>query len=342
MSRSLSALQAIVLGLAILAGLGLAVGGLFAIGSDYWPWNDHFYLRVGFKQARGIEKGTRVRVQGVDAGEVIAVAPPAKPGDGVTVTLRLAGHWRDGGLIRTNATAQIVSEGMVGGKVIDIHPGTEDAAAAANDALLRSEPTIELADALGRVNKLLEAIEGEKGKVGSLVESTTNLIRQGQDTMESIQDVTEAVKRAPIVRSYVEDAQALLVRPNCERNQKVFAAAELFEPGRAQLTAQGQQRLDEVGRWANGLAHDGSEVVVVAYADPKTTNAVYASTLTRQQSEAVLNYLKDRHKVHKTGWVSWRSAKALGLGIKAPPPEPGQESSPAPARVEVLVFVPQK
>jgi outer membrane protein OmpA-like peptidoglycan-associated protein len=160
--------------------------------------------------------------------------------------------------------------------------------------------------------------------------------------MESIQGLTDGVKRVPIVRNYVEDAQALLVRPNAECNQWVLPENTLFEPGRAQLTAPGKQRLDEIARRVNELKHDGSEVVVVAYADPKATSATFAQTLTRQQSDAVLTYLKDTHGVHKMGWLSSRPVKALGLGTKSAPADPSRPNDLPPARIEVLVFVPQK
>jgi hypothetical protein len=61
--------------------------------------------------------------------------------------------------------------------------------------------------------------------------------------------------------------------------------------------------------------------------------------LTQEQSKAVLEYLKDKHKIHKLGVVSWRKATTLGMGVN-PPPTKERETLPAP-RVEVLVFVPQ-
>jgi phospholipid/cholesterol/gamma-HCH transport system substrate-binding protein len=345
-SRSLTRLQAILLGLVILTGLGLTVGGLFAVGSKYWPWNDTFDLRVPFPRA--VEVGTRVRVQGIDAGEVAEVGPPSKPGEPVMLTLRLAGHWKKQNLIRANATAQIVSEGMVGSKVIDINPGTADAEPVQANAVIRSEYTPELADALAKVGRILEAVENEKGRVTGLVDNTSNFIRQGQDTMKSIQhgaediqDVVKGVKRVPIIRNYVEDSQAILVRPECECNQWVLPETSLFESGRSQLTVQGRQRLDDIAKRVNELKHNGSEVVVVAYADPKT-DAAFAATLTEKQSEVVAGYLKDHHSVHKMGWLSTRPVKALGMGVKPPPAESGRDDTSPPARVEVLVFVPRK
>jgi len=73
----------ILLGAVVLTGLVLATVGLFAVGSRQWFWNDAFYVRAGFHEIRGVEVGTRVRVQGIDAGEVIAIDPPAAPGGDV-------------------------------------------------------------------------------------------------------------------------------------------------------------------------------------------------------------------------------------------------------------------
>lgn len=339
-SRSLTRLQAILLGLVVLAGLGLAVGGLFTVGSKYWPWNSTFEIRVPFPRA--VELGTRVRVQGIDAGEVVKIEPPAKPGGSVMMTLRLEGKWKQQQLIRKNAVAKIVSEGMVGSKYLEIHPGTEAADPITDNAEIQSEaPPPDLADALGKVGELVEAFKNEKGRVTGLVDNTNTLITQGQGTMKSIQRVAEAVEEMPIVKNYVKNPEALLIRPDCERNQWVFPEGNLFDKDSARLTTDGRKKLDDLAKRVNELKHDGSEVVVVAYADPKT-NPTYAAHLTRQQSLEVANYLKDRHSVHKTGWFSTRPVTALGLGVELAPHEPGRDANPPPSRVEVLVFVPQK
>src|SRR5215831_10257117 len=89
MSRVLSRLQATLLAVAVLAGLSLAALGLFAVGSRGWYGADALVVRVGFAEIKGVEPGTRVRVQGVDAGEVAQVQPPESPGGPVILHLRL-------------------------------------------------------------------------------------------------------------------------------------------------------------------------------------------------------------------------------------------------------------
>lgn len=342
MSRSLSPVQALILGAVVLAALALGVAGLFAVGGSYWPWNPTFHVRAGFPKIQGVEVGTRVRVQGVDAGEVEAVNLPDRPGGDVVLRLRLRGPLRN--LVRADAQAQIVSEGMVGGKVVEIDPGTA-ADVVPDDALIATRPSAELTDVLAQVSGTLQGIRDGEGTLGKLARdpegyaALLSLLRQSEKTMASVQQDADALKRVPVLGGYVEDPHELLVRPNCERNRWCFADTDLFEPGRAVLTAQGKQRLDDIAPKVNGFRQKGAEVVVVSYADPKTTPAETARTLTRQRSEAVGNYLKDRHGVHKVGWLGSRKVTPLGMGV-SPPPVPESEPLPA-SRVEVLVFVPQ-
>src|SRR5262245_25388235 len=82
-SRSLSTLQAMVLGGFVLMGLALGIVGLFTVGSRHWPWNEPFVVRTSFAKVAGVDTGTRVRVQGVDAGEVESVEFPEPPGGDV-------------------------------------------------------------------------------------------------------------------------------------------------------------------------------------------------------------------------------------------------------------------
>jgi phospholipid/cholesterol/gamma-HCH transport system substrate-binding protein len=352
-SRSLSRLQAVVLGLAVLLGLGLGAGALFAIGNRAWYGKDAFPLRAGFPEVKGVEVGTRVRIQGIDAGEVVRVEPPDEPGGLVVLHLKLKGEYRH--LVRANSAVQIVSEGLIGGRVLEILPGRPgpEALPVADNDLLRCNQAPELADVLGEAGRTLEDVRAGKGSIGKLVsdpqahDELVALLREGrqavaslQQTAASIQRVAEAADRLPLVGGYVENPVTLLERPRCSRDRHVFAAADLFDSGSAVLTAAGKRRLDEIAPWLEAMKHPGSEVVVVAYADPKGGQAEVARRLTREQSEAVCEYLKSRHKVQKMGWFSSRAVTPLGQG-SSPPPTPEPKPLP-PARVEVVVFVPQK
>jgi phospholipid/cholesterol/gamma-HCH transport system substrate-binding protein len=329
------------LGLVVLAGVAGAGVALFALAGRYSPWSDTFDLRVGFKQVRGVEVGTRVRVQGVDAGEVVALDPPQVPGGNVVLTLRLDNsRLRVRNLVRADATAQIVSEGMVGGKVIEIDPGTAAAPAAPSGGEIASRPTVELADAMSQAGNLLDSLNKEKGRMSEVVDNANRLLQKGQDAVASIQRVSEGLEEAPLLRDYVKDPQKVLFPPNCERKPWWFADADLFEAGTDRLTNQGRQKLNDLVQMVSGLTrHDGAEVVVVAFADHRLTEQNQARRLTQNQSQNVSAYLRDRGAIYKSYWLFSRKVTPLGLGTERPP-VPEKDKLP-PAGVGVLVFIPQ-
>ena len=189
----------------------------------------------------------------------------------------------------------------------------------------------------GSLGKLLNDPQAYDSLV-SLLRSSNDVADRSKDTLTSIQRDADALKKLPLIGGYIEDPTALLVRPKSERNRRVYAESELFEPGRAVLTARGKESLDGIVSWLEGLKHKGSDVVIVTYADPKTSDPKTAPTITREQSEAAITYLKGNYKVHKLGWFSSRKVTPLGMGLQPPP---ASEKAPLPAgRVEVIVFVP--
>ena len=165
-TRSLTRLQAVLLGSAIILGIVLGSLGLFAIGSRQWLWSNTFHLNAGFRQINGVETGTRVRVLGRDAGEVEKILLPELPSGEIVLVLRLDDRVRS--LVRTDAVAQIVPEGMVGGRVVAIQPGTDAASSAQDDAQLATQPTAELYDLLAKVNHAARHRDGN-GSLGKLV-----------------------------------------------------------------------------------------------------------------------------------------------------------------------------
>jgi hypothetical protein len=92
--------------------------------------------------------------------------------------------------------------------------------------------------------------------------------------------------------------------------------------------------------WLYGQHQKKSEVVVAAFADPKSPDltAGAARTLTKKQADAIVEFLKE-HGVHKMGYVTRRSVTPVGLGFD-PTPVVEKESLPA-GRIEIILFVPR-
>lgn len=337
MIRSLSRSQAAGLGLVVVLGLALGGLGLFAVGNRHGLRGDALALRCGVPSAQGVEPGTRVRVQGVEAGEVREVAAPQSPGDSVVLHLKVRGSFRP--LIRADATVRIVSEGLVGGKVVEITPGRPESPAAANRAMLAFRPTAELGDVLDEVRTTLRDVRDGQGPLGKELLAA---VQDARGTLQSVGKTSDTVRRLPGVSYFDKDAEALLVRPRCDQAATVIPEGELFEPGKAALTAEGKRRLDELAPRLRGtLAYEGADLVVVASADSKAgRTASEARKITADQSAAVCDYLKQQHAIQKAGWITWRQVTPLGLGLS---PYPGEEAPQAPPPwVAVVVFVPRK
>jgi phospholipid/cholesterol/gamma-HCH transport system substrate-binding protein len=346
MTDSLSRSQALFLGTVVIVGLALATIGLFLISTGsggslaiggYQIWGEKpFHVRAGFHDIQGVEPGARVRIKGMDAGEVARIEPPATPDESVILVLKLDGRKRS--LVHADAKVQIVSEGMIGGKVIELQPGTRAAPPADENALLETLPSVSLADLAKQFNDSVKSVRDGEGALGK---EAVDTLRQIRTTMSTFEQVGDAGKAMPFVRDYVKDPLALLVRPDCECNRYSYNESELFEPGRAVLTADGRRRLDDLAPRLNGLLqHDKAELLVFACADPRSgEDHALLKTIAKGQSEAVCQYLKGHHAVQKAGWFSSRKVTALGLGADAPPDEKDGKTG---ARVELRVFVPQK
>jgi len=349
--------------------LSLAGFGVVEVSKRQWGWQDTFSVRSTFDNVGGVAEGDRVRLQGIDAGVVTGVVPPERPGGPVGLSLRVDGRLRR--LVRADARARIITEGVVGAKVVEIIPGAADAPPLPASGLITSEPGVEVADllkkateslaridavavaaeeGLGQINAITTAVRGGEGSLGKLVaddeayERLIALSSRGERTLLDLEENLDALKRTwPISRYFSGraffDREKLLFQPGSERESKMLRAEDLFEPGRSVLTTQGRLRLDGVAAWFKSVKRPASEVVIAAFSD-RPTESELAQVLTQEQAEAVKTYLVSKHKIGSAGWFSSRKVAAVGFG--AEPPRGIPDTSPTvPRRVEVIVFTPQ-
>lgn len=183
---------------------------------------------------------------------------------------------------------------------------------------------------LSRADKTMSNVEGEMGALRGFVSD-------GRDTLRSVKQGTDAIGKLPLVRNYVEDHIALLVRPTMSRVHWNYATRDLFEPGTAVLTSDGMWHLTNLANTLNDHRYSGSEVVVAGFYanESNPVQPAVALELTRKQAEVVVEYLKG-HGAHKLGTFSRRKVVALGMGVNPSPTDP-----PAGSHVQVLLFAPR-
>jgi phospholipid/cholesterol/gamma-HCH transport system substrate-binding protein len=288
------------------------------------------------------------------------------------VELRLRLDERLHHLIRTDSIAHILSEGMVGARVVEISPGKPDAPSVAEGGAIQAEAPIELSDlmkktgaslekldelartartGLEEINAIAGSIREGKGSLGKFVrdeaayQSLMSLTRRGERTFTAMEDNLTALKRTwPLSRyfdnrSYFE-REKVLYQPGARKESRMFRADELFEPDRAILTPVGRTRLDEVGRWFKQSLHPRSEVVIAAFTD-NDSDAELAELLTQEQADSVRNYLVQKHGIDSAGWFRSRKVASVGFGTQVPRlAEPAPAPLP-PRRVDIILFTPQ-
>jgi len=363
MSQGLSRRQAALLGLVVLVTLVIAAASLWRIGAHQGLFADTFEVSVGFAEVHDVAPGTAVRIRGVNAGQVVAIEYPDHDGPDAVVTLRLKLDAKYADRLHADASATLHATGLLSAKVVAVNPGTPVAGPLVDRQLRAAESpdlgasAAKFGAAADEATALLREVRTGNGSLAKLVRddelyqdlkglakdsrrevtNVTQFVEDGRATLKSVRQGTDAIAKMPLIRSYVEDPAALIVRPASRREAMTYNADDLFEPGTALLTDAGKAHVEAVAGWLTGLTNDKSEVVVAAFARGAQSPAA-AVELTRQQAEVVLSDLKARG-VHKLGWVTRRKMTAIGLGGATPPVT--DKGPPPPSCLQVLVFTPQ-
>jgi phospholipid/cholesterol/gamma-HCH transport system substrate-binding protein len=369
MRREISRWRALANAGFVLAVLAVAGYGFRQVSSRKWGWQPTFRVQAGFPSIAGLEVGAKVRVQGIDAGVVESIDPPKIPGGSVVLWFRVDERLHP--LVRTDATARIVPQGLVGVKVVEIVPGKPDASVVLDRGAIAVETPIEMADlmkqaasslkrvdavaeaaekGLGEINAIASSIREGKGSLGKFVrddEAYQRIVALSVHGSKAIDDLDQnlaALKRTwPLSRYFDDkgfyDRERVLFKPGSERDSRVLAADDLFEPGRSVLTESGRKQLDDVAAWFAKTKRPKSEVVIAAFTDD-SKDADLAQILTQEQADAVRKYLVAKHGIESAGWFTARKVAAVGFGSQLPRASGSRVESP-PRRVEVILFTPQ-
>src|SRR5882724_6487855 len=146
------------IGLFVIGGLLLFGIGMFVIGDRHQAFARHTEYYAEFVNLAGLTNGSKVRVAGMDAGQVLAIAVPDSPPARFRVKWRIDAKLR--GLVRADSIATIDTEGIVGGTYLSIRQGSAQAAEAQAFATIPSKEPTELSELLSRGNDLLNDADG--------------------------------------------------------------------------------------------------------------------------------------------------------------------------------------
>lgn len=111
------------LGIFIISGLILLIVGLYLIGSNRNIFGRNITLYTTFYNISGLQVGNNVRFSGIDVGTVKKLEIV----NDTTVKVTMQMDETLTRFIRINSVASIGTDGLMGNKLINIDPGTQDA-----------------------------------------------------------------------------------------------------------------------------------------------------------------------------------------------------------------------
>ena len=135
------------LGMFVILGLVLFVVTVYFVGKQKNIFGSTFVLQTKFKSVSGLEVGNNVRFSGINIGTVSEIALITDTSVLVLLVIREEVQK----FIKTDATASIGSDGLMGDKVLTISPGKGASTVVKDNDMIASSKAIEMEDVMSSV-----------------------------------------------------------------------------------------------------------------------------------------------------------------------------------------------
>lgn len=198
------------MGAFVVGGLLLFGFGLFLIGDRRMLFSKSAEYYAEFAQVNALEYGAKVRVGGMDAGEVVEVRVPPGPGSKFRLKFRIVEKLFP--VIRTDSVASIATDGLLGNKFLLIDIGTTGMAPPGYT--LTSREPFEIGDLLAKIRETVTTIDATVGEVkGDVTDATQTVAEAAKHVDGMIAAAQEPVARFTAAASQIsEDAGAIIAR----------------------------------------------------------------------------------------------------------------------------------
>ena len=168
----------------VLGGVLLFAVGLFMIGDRRLLFTGHFEVGTTFGKVTGLQVGTRVRLAGLDAGEVLEIRVPPRPSERFLVRMRIREDLRP--LVRTDSRCAIQTDGIVGNAFIQVSTGTDEAPVVGDGGVLPGTDPIEFADLIQEGRETFRLVSREVLDLTDDVSGALSSLTRTVDTTEGV------------------------------------------------------------------------------------------------------------------------------------------------------------
>jgi phospholipid/cholesterol/gamma-HCH transport system substrate-binding protein len=160
----------------------------------------------------GLQVGARVRLAGLDAGEVLEIAIPPAPGSRFRVRMRLREDLRQ--LVRTDSVPAVQTDGLVGNAFVQISVGSEVAPPVEPGDTLTGRDPVEISDLIQEGQNAFRIVASQvtalKGDVATAIDALTGTANTATDVIDEVGSNVESLTAASA--DIVRDAQATLAQ----------------------------------------------------------------------------------------------------------------------------------
>src|SRR6478672_2674609 len=180
--------QAVAVGTFVIAGVLLFAVGLFLIGNRRMLFDRSVEVYAEFANISGLEDGAKVRVAGMDAGEVTSIHVPSNPSARFRVKLRIREDLHQ--LLRVDSVATIQTDGLVGNKFVQVEAGTDQAQIVPALGTIPSREAFELSAMLQRMSDTVDLVRTTivdlKSGVDDALQSITDTANEAQGLLSDV------------------------------------------------------------------------------------------------------------------------------------------------------------
>jgi phospholipid/cholesterol/gamma-HCH transport system substrate-binding protein len=182
--------RSVAVGILVVGGLALFTLGTFLIGNQHKAFARHFEVYTEFANLDGLAKGAKVRVSGMDAGEIVDIGVPTQPGSKFRLKLRIEQRLHP--LIRTDSVVTIDTEGVVGDKFLFVHQGGPNTAEAGPLMTLPSKEPLDISDLMekgaGMLTDVNSMMKETVGKLNGALDTVTTTVNNADDIVIGLKE----------------------------------------------------------------------------------------------------------------------------------------------------------
>lgn len=177
-------------GIFLIAGVTLFSIGIFLIGSQRKTFSQDFEVYTEFADLNGLTKGAMVQVAGSRAGEVTDIVVPDSPDARFRIRLRIEERFHS--LVRADSVAFIATEGVMGDKLVQVHPGSARVSEAAAGSTLPSKVSFDISQMMEKSAQLLDetstTMRGTSQKLNNTLDAATTTVRNANDLIVGLKE----------------------------------------------------------------------------------------------------------------------------------------------------------